>query len=552
MRNGYKWTGLILLIVLLGGMIKPISESTLKCFLIHHNRRAAILSGKLNREHFAADTTGRDIHYQNSQRLQEQLTDIYQSAIAYYWLSLLRKSGLITEPHLKRELELTYLDYLGSQGDRTQLDVIINQQTELERTFAIFRPQWEGKTVTNLDLKNVLASATNEEQLASAWMSGCQIGRIAGPKLINLVKLRNNLAREQGYRDFFQMKLVLNEQNEQELDTIVNQVEMLTCQDYSLYKQQMDTAMAKRYGIPVNQLKPWHYQQIFLQQVPPAYGERLDQYYQPVDITRAIADYFEQLGLPGQRIINDSDLKPREGKYPYAYCMDIDRQGDVRILANLSDDTDSARTLLHEMGHAVYDHGLSSSLPWRLREPASTALTEGVAMMFGDMASDPEWLHSRLGLSPGETQRLEAAGSSTRQLDDLIFCRWAIVMYKFEKALYANPDGRLDDYWWQLVKRYQLIDAPDQPPPCVWAAKVHLATAPVYYYQYLLGRIIACQLAAGWHKDLTAAQGQPTFVGVYLRDCVFAPGASLTWQDLLKSATGQKLDPMVLVQDSSN
>jgi len=395
----------------------------------------------------------------------------------------------------------------------------------------------------------VLVTSTRESDLTSAWVAGCQVGGVAGPKLLELVKLRNDWARQQGYRDFFQMQLVLNEQNEQELDLLFQQVDEITRDEYRKRKQEMDQVLAKRYLVPMEELKPWHYGQVFLQQVPSVMEVKLDTYYARSDITLAIADYFKGLGLPADQIIKGSDLKPQPGKYPYAYCMDVDRQGDVRILANLQNDADSAQTLLHEMGHAVYDLGIEPSLPWRLREPASIDMTEGVAMMFGDLYSDPVWLYNHLGLSAPESQSIAATCLRTAELNQLIFCRWALVMYHFEKELYAHPGSNLDNYWWQLIERYQLITPPAERPPFAWAAKVHLATAPVYYYHYLLGRIIACQLAAGWQAELSAPGGEASSLGLYLQECVFAPGASRTWPQLLMSATGQPLQPEILRLD---
>jgi peptidyl-dipeptidase A len=67
-------------------------------------------------------------------------------------------------------------------------------------------------------------------------------------------------------------------------------------------------------------------------------------------------------------------------------------------------------------------------------------------------------------------------------------------MNAFERALYSDPDGDLDSIWWELVARYQQLTPPDGRRAPDWAAKIHVAVAPVYYHTYLYGAIVALQL----------------------------------------------------------
>ena len=53
-------------------------------------------------------------------------------------------------------------------------------------------------------------------------------------------------------------------------------------------------------------------------------------------------------------MIARSDLYEKKGKSPHAFCTDIDREGDVRVLANIVPNEYWMGTMLHELGHAVY------------------------------------------------------------------------------------------------------------------------------------------------------------------------------------------------------
>jgi peptidyl-dipeptidase A len=113
-------------------------------------------------------------------------------------------------------------------------------------------------------------------------------------------------------------------------------------------------------------------------------------------------------------------------------------------------------------------------------------------------------------------------------------------MCTFERALYQDPDGDHDTRWWDLVERYQGITRPDGRRAPDWAAKIHLAVAPVYYQNYLYGELFASQLQAALERD-AGGLVDTTTAGEWLVDRVFRPGASMRWDHLVESATGEPL-----------
>src|SRR5690606_13432076 len=132
-------------------------------------------------------------------------------------------------------------------------------------------------------------------------------------------------------------------------------------------------------------------------------------------------------------VLARSDLYERKGKDQHAFCTDIDREGDVRILCNLRPDERWAKTLLHELGHAVYDKFLPPSLPFLLRTAAHTLSTEAIAMFFGRLTRDPEWLRETLGATLSEADVADL--NEQQRLSMLIAARWMLVMTSFESAL---------------------------------------------------------------------------------------------------------------------
>ena len=107
-------------------------------------------------------------------------------------------------------------------------------------------------------------------------------------------------------------------------------------------------------------------------------------------------------GVPVEDILSRSDLYERERKNPHAFCTDIDRKGDIRILANIIDNTGWMDTMLHELGHAVYDKYIARELPFLLRRFPHLCTTEASAMFFGRLSHDPLWMKAALDLSDEE------------------------------------------------------------------------------------------------------------------------------------------------------
>ena len=108
----------------------------------------------------------------------------------------------------------------------------------------------------------------------------------------------------------------------------------------------------------------------------------------------------------------------------------------------------------------------------------------------------------------------------------LVFVPWVQVMTRFERELYRDPDQDLGAIWWELVERYQRVDAAGRATrPDDWACKIHVALAPVYYHNYLLGEVTASQLAYALARETgaRARRSSPPPPGVPAR-ALHAPG----------------------------
>jgi peptidyl-dipeptidase A len=519
-----------------------------KQFLSEYEQKVIPLTKEANLAYFQATTTGDEKLYQKMEELEVELSKIFANKADFERLRKIKESDAISDNILKRQLDLIYNQYLSKQIPEEQLQKMIAMQTDLEKRFSTFRAVIDNKKYTDNEIEEILRTSKNSVQLEKAWKASKQVGKLVAEDVLQLVYMRNTAARELGFDNYHSMQLSLSEQDPQEIEALFDELDHLTRDSFIELKDEIDKFLAKRYKIKVENLKPWHYQNRFFQEAPRIYQVDLDRYYQREDIVEVSRQYFAGIGLPIDDLIAKSDLYEREGKYQHAYCTDIDRLGDVRVVCNVKPDQYWMNTVLHEYGHAVYDKFNDRNVPWTLRQPAHTFTTEAIAIMFGSFASNPHWLKDVLGISDSEIKKIADNSFKIQRLETLVFSRWAQVMYRFEKAMYEDPSQDLNRLWWNLVEKYQLLKAPAGRNEPDWASKIHVALYPAYYHNYLMGYILASQLYYYIGSDILNSENvtaesfhNQKQVGEYLVENVFKPGSLYEWNDMIEKATGEKL-----------
>jgi peptidyl-dipeptidase A len=383
------------------------------------------------------------------------------------------------------------------------------------------------------------------------WEASKRVGPVVEEHLKALVALRNDVASRLGFKNYHVMQLYLNEQSQDEVIKLFDELDALTREPFEKAKGEIDKRLAANCGIEVSELRPWHYHDPFFQEAPAVYDTSLDEPFEKLDkeeISKLCRKFYDGIELPVDDVLSRSDLYERPGKSPHAFCTDIDREGDVRVLANIVPNEKWLSTMLHELGHAVYSSkNIPAKMPWVLRTDAHILATEGVAMMFERFAKSGDWA-AEMGVEVPDVKAYNAAGARMRRDQLLIFSRWCQVMLRFEKALYENPDQDLNDLWWDLVEKYQGQHRPENRNAPDYASKIHLVVAPAYYHNYMLGQLFACQVHRTIAREVLHADDvtgafytKIPAVGKFMRERVFAPGRSLNWNDLTRHATGEPL-----------
>jgi peptidyl-dipeptidase A len=447
----------------------------------------------------------------------------------------------IYDPVLRRQLEVLRLSLTGNQMDEDQRARMVELSSSVEGDFASFRPDVDGKRVNDNEILDILRDSEDENLRRSAWVASKEVGSYVAERVREIVRVRNQAAHDLGYGDYYAMSLDLQELDAEWLFGLLGELETLTDEPFKRWKADLDERLAARFG--VIELMPWHYADPFFQQLPPDGRVELDDLFEGADASDLARRTFASWGIDIQRVLDASDVFPREGKCQHAFCLDVDRSGDdVRILANVVPGERWIEVMLHESGHAAYDVSISPSLPYTVRRAAHTFVTEAIAILSGRLVRDPEWLVSIAERDDGAVAALSDELQRANATQSLLFARWGLVMSHFERDLYADPEGDLDARWFELVERFQGIAPPpkDARHKGQWASKIHLAVAPVYYHNYLLGELLASQLRTTAERACGGFVGNDQ-VGAFLVDRVFRSGSLLRWDALVEEATGGEL-----------
>jgi peptidyl-dipeptidase A len=547
--------------VLLEGQIMANSDVTRQAseFVADHEKRLKPLDTAGNEAWWQASTTGSAEAFKKKIQAQNAIDKALSDRKVFARLKSLRdRRKEIGDPIIARAIDVLYLLYLEKQVDTALLEKMVEKSNAVEEKFNKFRALVDGKEMTDNEVRDVLKKSTDSKRLQAVWEASKAVGGVVEAELKELVKLRNQAAQKLGFKNFHQMQLYLNEQDSKQLLALFDELDELTRKPFADAKADLDARLAKRCPIKVDELMPWHYHDPFFQETPNVFGADLDEPYRSADILKMCRDYYAGIGLPIDKVIARSDLEEKKGKSQHAFCQDIDREGDVRVLANIKPVHQWAATMLHEFGHSVYStntNNIPSTLPYALRLESHILTTEGVAMMFERLANRAAYLN-KMGVAVRDAGAFDRYAAQALRYRLLIFSRWCQVMLRFEKGMYEKPDQDLSKLWWDLVEKYQMVKPPPGRKAPDYASKIHIVVTPVYYHNYMMGELFASQVHhaiarevyKGADPDSVIYVGNKA-VGAFMKEKVFAPGRTLSWNDLTKFATGRPLEAKAFAAD---
>jgi peptidyl-dipeptidase A len=425
------------------------------------------------------------------------------------------------------------------------------------------------KPVTANDIDDVLKKSRDLNERQRIWTVSKEIGRPLKPGLIELVKLRNQVAREMGYKSFFALKVADYGMSVDEMMKLLDDTLATTKPLYDGLHCWVKNELAGRYRKPAPKLIPAHWITNRWAQSWPGIveGTSLDPFFKgssPENIVKSAESFYTSLGfekLPPS-FWQKSDLYPvppgvNRKKNAHASAWHIDRWHDVRSLMSVQANEQWFATSHHELGHIYYFLSYSTpGVPFLLREGANRAFHEAIGEL-AKLASQQTPYLMKIGVIPEGKAPDPGGWLMQSALDSIVFLPWSAgTMSHFERDLYENelPPAEWQGKWWDYVAEFQGVTPPGgrDPALCDACTKTHINDDPAEYYDYALATLIKFQLhdhicTKILKQDVRACDYSGSKeVGAFLKG-ILELGATRDWRAIIKEATGEPISPRALM-----
>ena len=378
---------------------------------------------------------------------------------------------------------------------------------------------------------------------------------------LEIVAKRNALARELGYRDFFDYRLRTNSgMSPEQLFAIFDEFERNT---RDTHFASMDRLVSD-YGDEV--LQPHN----LLFRVRGGAALKADAYFPFSKALERWAESFRRLGVSYRGARIEIDLLDRPGKFTTGFCASPiasyhdDTNGwvpaDVRFTSTARPQQAGAglrgiNVLFHEAGHAAHFSNVTLNSPCFSHgfAPTTPAYLETQAKFFEALPGDPCWIRRYARNADGEPMPDEMirAGVESNRAFLAYSERRDLVPTYFERVLYA-----MDDAERTTESVLDLERSLTQRILGVSNNTVHVLSMPhpiyhdmaVYYQGYLLAKMAASQTRAYLTRTLGYIVDNPEVGPLLVKHC-WSTGNSLTLDQTLRNMTGEGLTSAYLADD---
>src|SRR5438046_5002881 len=307
-----------------------------------------------------------------------------------------------------RELKQILLN--AAEGPMTNPELVnkrLQAETKQASILNSFEFKLNGQKITANDIDNKLEKSSDLTERKAVWEASKEIGPKLKPNLVILRDLRNGVAKEMKYPDYFSLEVAAYSMTTDEmlkmLDDWMATLRPLYLQLHTWAKYKL----AEKYHQPVPKKIPAHWINNRWSQEWPDLVEaaNIDKYFdgrKPEWIIKTAERFYTGLGftpLP-QSFWEKSDFYPlpqdsKRKKKTHASCWHVDLETDIRSLQSIEPNARLFFTAHHELGHGYYFKAYPRpEVPYLLRLGAAPGFHEGVGELIGFASSQVPYLHS--------------------------------------------------------------------------------------------------------------------------------------------------------------
>jgi peptidyl-dipeptidase A len=471
-----------------------------------------------------------------------------------------------------RQLERVLLN--AAEGPMTNPALVnarVAAETAQASTLNGFEFKLNGRPVTVNEIDNLLSSSTSLDERLAVWKASKESGQALRDGLIKLRGLRNGVAQEMGYPDYFSLQVAKYGMTTDEMIKLNDEFMRVLRPLYLQLHTWVKYKLAEKYHQPVPKRIPAHW-------INNRWSQEWDGLVEAADLTAYFKDrspewishsaerFYTGLGFPTlpASFWAKSDLYPvpagdKRKKNTHASAWHLDLEHDLRSLQSIESSPWWFTTAHHEFGHVYYFINYTRpGVPPLLRDGANPAFHEGFGELTALAAGMVPYLKS-LEILPADFKADQNAFLLNNALGPGVpFIFWSSgVMTHWEADIYAHnlPAAEWNQRWWQYVRDFQGVEPPEERGEewCDAATKTHINDNPAYYYSYAIAQVFKYQLNDYIAKNILHQPPQACNyanskeVGEFLRK-IMAKGATEDWRKVLKEATGEELSTRAMVE----
>jgi peptidyl-dipeptidase A len=477
---------------------------------------------------------------------------------------------LLTHEKELNEITVRQLKQLllnAAEGPMTNPELVakrVEAETKQASILNSFEFKLNGKTVTANDIDNLLEKSTDLAERKAVWEASKQSGPALKPNLLTLRDLRNGVAKEMKYPDYFTLQVSNYDMSTDEmlkmLEGWMTTLRPLYLQLHTWTKYKL----AEKYHQPVPKKIPAHWinnrwSQEWEGLVEAANIDKFFEGRKPEWVIKTAEQFYTGLGftpLP-KTFWERSDLYPlpadsKRKKNTHASCWHIDLENDIRSLQSIEPNSRWFFTAHHELGHGYYFKAYSRpEVPYLLRTGAAPGFHEGIGELIALASSQVPYLQSREILPKDfkpDTTAFLLDDALARAIPFIFFS--CGTMPHWEADVYAKglPADQWNARWWKYVSDFQGVEPPSPRGEefCDAATKTHINDNPAYYYNYAFATVFKFQLHDYIARKILKQPPQSCNyadnkeVGKWL-DNILRKGSTEDWRKVLKDATGEDI-----------
>jgi hypothetical protein len=420
---------------------------------------------------------------------------------------------------LERRLHL--LERIALTSRIEQDPEIVHVRERLRARIASFRPMWHGRRVPRNVVRQALRTSPDRAERRRAYYAEDPLYRPLEVDLRRLIALRNERARDYGFRSFPEFQLSFDGLSVSRFEELVESALRHVPAGMRLRRDEFQERTGQAGWFP------WDgpYSGYLARGLP-------DASFPPREMVAAVVTGVREWGVP------PSALRFRVTRHDLSaggICLAPDPPKDVRIVVHPdAGGLTSYRTLFHEVGHAVHSASTRARghlLRWHEGVPGFGGFREGIGEFFTLIPESEAWLRSRVSLPPESIRSFRAEVVRAPLAEAAFLSGWTAN----ELGLYLRPHEDPSERSLRWERRTFGFD----PHPARSFADAFYIGAPVYATSYLIAMLVRAQIASAVLDQVGGPIWPNRRIGPWLIDRWFRDGSSYDWLPRIREVTGR-------------